>query len=174
MKIFNSLYGFVNNKNTNCWCVIWTNDEIRTSRMWCGNEKKETVINSKTPGSFEVVGKVKRERDFYSGSVLLRSNSLRLLFMGLLRKCALQSIFPYFSLSFFSIFLPPFINPLSLLFIDEEGSYSSNETKRPIPRVTGLVHLIKLHLCWEQLLWTWQKGAVATVNSLLRAEKAGD
>ena len=59
-------------------------------------------------------------------------------------------------------------------FIDEEGGYSSDETKCHIPWVTGLIHLIKLNIYLEQLFWTWQDRAVATVNSLLGAGKAGE
>ena len=86
--------------------------------------------------------------------------------MGFLVKCFTEFL-PLFSSS-------PFFSYFPLLFIDEEGGYSSNDTKRPIPWVTGLVHLIKLHLYREQLSWTWQDKVVATVNSLLGVEKAGE
>ena len=90
--------------------------------------------------------------------------------MGLLIKCFTEH-FPFFFSLFFCVFS---LLLLPLLFIVEEGGYSSDETKSPIHQDTGLVHLIKLHICREQLLRTWQNGAVATVNSLLGAEKAGD
>ena len=38
-----------------CWCEIWTNDVIRTSRMWCGNENEKLNGNLRRHESFKVV-----------------------------------------------------------------------------------------------------------------------
>ena len=38
-----------------CWCRIWSNDKICTSKMSCGNEKEKSDRNSKEKEIFRVV-----------------------------------------------------------------------------------------------------------------------